>query len=60
MKRAALLEIVLCAASLTLAQDAEDGLVIMLRSSVREIIVELNRLRGEVNKLQDRLLGCQA
>ena len=41
------------------AQD-EDELVIIPRSEVRGVLSELNRLRSELKKANDRLIGCKA
>lgn len=45
---------------LSSAWAQEDEFVIIPKSEVRQIIAELNRLRSELGKLKDRLLGCSA
>ncbi len=37
-----------------------DEFVLIPKAEVREIIQELNRLRGEIRKANDYMLGCRA
>lgn len=38
----------------------EDDFVLIPRSDVRSLISELIRLRGEIDKLNDVIIGCRA
>lgn len=49
-----------CLAATASGQEETDELVIIPRSEVRNIIAELNRLRAEVKRLENRLIGCKA
>lgn len=41
------------------AQEPEEY-VLIPKEEVRDFIRELNRLRGEILKMDDRLIGCRA
>ncbi len=41
------------------AQEPEE-FVLIPKEEVREILQELKRLRGELQKMDDRLIGCRA
>ncbi len=60
MTRTALLPALFLAAPLLAQSDPLDEPVVIPRGEVREILQELKRLRGELLKMDDRLIGCRA